>query len=189
MFKLIIKEKLNKTKKEMRRSDIITQVTYTTVNKGKQILHLVLKQKPFTVEVIEEIEKDIEIRMGQFIQTISPKLENMNFENPEQSLKVIILRGLINVLKELIQEHKIPLTESDIKSLNEIMAKEEADINAENNNNLNQNIGNNQNNNPQINFNQFPQVNNPQNNNGNPNNIIFDENNEPKKNNNYCSNQ
>ena len=35
MFKLIIKEKLNKTKKEMRRSDIITQVTYATVNKGK----------------------------------------------------------------------------------------------------------------------------------------------------------
>lgn len=172
----------------MRRSDIITQVTYETINKGKQTLHLVLKQKPFTAEVIEEIEKDIEIRMAQFIQTISLKLENMNFENPEQSLKVIILRGLINVLKELIQEHKIPLTESDIKTLNEIMAKEEADIKAENNNNLNQNININQINIPQVNFNQFPQVNNPQNNNGNPNNIIFDQN-EPKKNNNYCSNQ
>ena len=49
----------------------------------------------------------------------------MYFENKEQSLKVIILRGLINILQKMIEEHKMQLTESDQKALQDIMKEEE----------------------------------------------------------------
>jgi hypothetical protein len=63
--------------------------------------------------------------MTEFIKSIAPKLENMNFDDPEQSLKVIILRGLINIIKKMIEEHKLELSESDRKILDDIMKSEE----------------------------------------------------------------
>jgi hypothetical protein len=109
----------------MQQNNIVSKVTTLTIQKGKEILYLVLKRKPFAKEIVEELEKELENRMTIFIKSIAPKLQNMNFDDPEQSLKVIILRGLINILKNMIEEHKLELSESDRKILDDIMKDEE----------------------------------------------------------------
>ena len=109
----------------MQSDNIVNKVTTLTIQKGRQILYLVLKRKPFAKEIIEELEKELEDRMTAFIKSIAPKLQNMNFDDPEQSLKVIILRGLINILKNMIEEHKIELSDSDRKILDDLMKNEE----------------------------------------------------------------
>ena len=43
----------------------------------------------------------------------------------EHSLKVIILRGIINIIKKIIEEDIIKLSESDRKALEEMMKEEE----------------------------------------------------------------
>jgi len=105
-------------------------ITQTTIEKGKHILHLILKKKPLTVKVIEEINDELEKRLTKFLDNIFIKIKDMKFDNPEQTLKVIIIKGLINILKKMIEENSIKLTEEDKKILDEIMIED-------NNNNIN----------------------------------------------------
>ena len=90
----------------------------------------------------------------------------MKFKDKEQSLRVILLRGIINIIKKIIEEDIIKLSESDRKALEEIMKEEEDNLKKENmkadNNNgqNNQNIQNNQNSQNNQNNNQNPSNNN-----------------------------
>ena len=75
----------------------------------------------------------------------------MKFKDKEQSLKVIILRGIINIIKKILEEDIIKLSESDRKALEEIMKEEEDNFKKENEiinaqNDDDQNNQNNQNN-------------------------------------------
>lgn len=116
----------------MNRSTTITEVINSSVDEGKKVLYLVLKKKSFSRQIIEEIEKEVEKRIPAFIQSITPKLENMKFKDKEQSLKVIILRGIINIIKKILEEDIIKLSESDRKALEEIMKEEEDNFKKEN---------------------------------------------------------
>ena len=63
----------------------LQRIINSSVDEGKKVLYLVLKKKSFSRQIIEEIEKEVEKRIPAFIQSITPKLENMKFK--EQSLK------------------------------------------------------------------------------------------------------
>lgn len=135
-------------------NSIITQIETSSIKKSREILYIVLKEKPISEEVKQELEREIENRLVKFIQSISPKLQNMYFENKEQSLKVIILRGLINILQKMIEEHKMQLSESDQKALQEIMKEEEDKLSISNDFKSNENNTQRINNNSEPNNNQ-----------------------------------
>ncbi len=110
---------------------MINQTATQTMLKGKQILHLVLKKKPLTEEVLEELEKEVSDRMIKFLKRIMPKLENTKFENPEQAIKVILLKALLKILKKLVAEYQKELSPQDQEFVNQIFANEENNIKLE----------------------------------------------------------
>ena len=123
----------------------ITQVYDNCVNKGKKTLFLVLKKKSEEKQIIEDIEKELEHKMKLFLQKILPKIQNLKFENPEKSLRVIILKGLINALKDLIKQYFGELSQNDQNLINGIMDEDEKNspatskFNVENNKNTDNN--------------------------------------------------
>lgn len=106
-------------------STVIQQITDKAIKKGKKALYLVLKKKSFSQKVIEKLEKEIEIRMQKFLEEIYPKLIELKFEKPKESIKYIILKGLINILKKMINEHSIELSKEDANALDDIMKDDE----------------------------------------------------------------
>ena len=112
-------------------NNIISQTCTATVDKGKQILHLVLQRKPVSVEALEELEKEVSERMIKFIKRIMGKLEKTKFDNPEQAIKVIFLKGLIKILKKLVSEYEKQLSPEDLQVVNQIFANEENNIKIE----------------------------------------------------------
>ena len=94
-------------------------------NKGRKVLYLVLKKKSFEKEIIEKIEKELEVKLKDFLKDIEPKIRNVEFEDPENSLKVIFLEGLINILQELLQKSIGKLSKDDKKILDEIVYKDD----------------------------------------------------------------
>ena len=99
-----------------------------TLNRGKKILHLVLKKKPFTEKIMEELENEISDRMGKFIGRVYKKLEQAKFQNPEQSIKVILLKALVGILKNMVKEYQQSLSLDDLKMIEEILQSEEDNI-------------------------------------------------------------
>ncbi len=115
--------------KIMSKTTILTQIT---LEKGKTILYLALKQKPFAEKVMDEVKSEVEKRLEKYLLQIMPKLENATFKDPEQTLKIIILNGIINILKEMIKEDLLQLTTNDFLILYDLLKNEQ---NIEDNNN------------------------------------------------------
>ena len=137
------------------RSTVILTTTQT-LSRGNKILYLVLHKKPFYAEAMEQLEKEIAERLNQFIDRVYNKLENAKFENPEQSIKVLLLKALYRILRNLAKEYEKNLSPADIKEIEEIFQNEEKNIKIEEakikdkkedlaDENLNKNIPNNDN--------------------------------------------
>jgi hypothetical protein len=101
------------------------------LNRGRQILHLVLQKKPFSEKIMEELENEISDRMGKFVSRIYKKLEQTKFENPQQSIKVILLKALVQIMRNMVKEYQQSLSPDDLKIIEEIFQKEENDIKIE----------------------------------------------------------
>ena len=76
-------------------SQTITQV----INKGKNVLYLVLKKKSFTQEIIDNINDELETRCQSFITKNLPQLNKLNPENPELFFECFLIRATIHILK------------------------------------------------------------------------------------------
>lgn len=112
-------------KKIMRQySSYTTLLTQTNLERGKKILYLVLKKKPFSEKINENLGNEIEIKLEQFIINIIPKLETTEFRDSEQSLKIIILNAIIKILKEMIRNDLLKLDINDLKILDDLMKNE-----------------------------------------------------------------
>ena len=109
----------------------VSQTVTQTMERGKRILHLVLQKKPITIQAFEELEKEVSDRMIKFVQRIMPKLENAKFDNPESAIKVILLKGLINILKKLVEEYQKSLNPQDQEFIEQVFANEEKNIQLE----------------------------------------------------------
>ena len=101
------------------------QIYEECANKGRNVLFLVLKKKSFEKEIIENLEKELDVKMQQFLIKIEPKIRNVKFDDPEKSLRLILLKGLINILKKMIQENIGELSLDDQKLLEEIMNEDD----------------------------------------------------------------
>lgn len=99
----------------------ITTVFDNCINKGKKVLYLVLKKKTNEQRIIEELEKELDIKMQMFLDKIFEKLKTVQFDNKERSYKYILLKGLINILEKMIEENMGKLTEEDKQLIQEIM--------------------------------------------------------------------
>lgn len=109
----------------------VSQTVTQTMERGKRILHLVLQKKPITIQAFEELEKEVSDRMIKFVQRIMPKLENAKFDNPESAIKVILLKGLINILKKLVEEYQKSLNPQDQEFIEQVFTNEEKNIQLE----------------------------------------------------------
>lgn len=103
----------------------IMTLTQTVFKRGNQILYLVLQRKPFADEIIDEVRAELEKRLYVFLQSIIPKLQNIKFSNPEQSLKIIILNAIIKILNQMIKEDIIKLNENDLLTFYNMVKNEE----------------------------------------------------------------
>ena len=103
----------------------IMTLTQTVFKRGNQILYLVLQRKPFADEIIDEVRAELEKRLYGFLQSIIPKLQNIKFSNPEQSLKIIILNAIIKILNQMIKEDIIKLNENDLLTFYNMVKNEE----------------------------------------------------------------
>ena len=100
---------------------------------GKRYLHLVLREKPFAEKIVEELKAEIEKRLEIYLNThIFPQLEKIDvseFKNPEQSMKVIIISSIQEVLKEMMNENILMLCPEDFSLVEQIINSEEKEIN------------------------------------------------------------
>ena len=103
----------------------IMTLTQTVFKRGNQILYLVIQRKPFADEIIDEVRAELEKRLYGFLQSIIPKLQNIKFSNPEQSLKIIILNAIIKILNQMIKEDIIKLNENDLLTFYNMVKNEE----------------------------------------------------------------
>lgn len=102
----------------------VTTVIDNCVKKGKKVLYLVLQKKTNERKIIEDLERELDIKMQMFLDKISEKLINIKFDDAERSLKYILLKGLINILEKMIEENMGKLSEEDKKLIEDIMNEE-----------------------------------------------------------------
>ncbi len=109
----------------MIRSITLTQYQSNVAKKGKNILYLVLKKKNFAEEIISNLQSEVEIRFQKFINDIVNDLQKIKLEDEENGLKYIILKGMINILNQMLKERMILLSEKDKKIIDEIFGNDD----------------------------------------------------------------
>jgi len=98
----------------------ITDYEKKILKKGKNALYLVLRQKTFPDQIIDELKIEVEKRFKNFLMNIAPKLNNIKLENKENGLKYILIKGLINILNQMFNERMITLSDKDRNIVKEI---------------------------------------------------------------------
>lgn len=106
-------------------SKTITLLEKKIINNGNKAFYLVLKKKDFADEIIDNLKDEVEKRFHNFIREITPKLEKLNFEDPETSLKYLLIKGLIKILNNMEKEKSLNLSEEDRKIINDIFKEDD----------------------------------------------------------------
>ena len=102
-----------------------TTLYHKIIEKKNKVIYLILKKKPFQKEIIDQLESQLESKMNEFFDKIIDKIKETNFNNTEQSLKYILLKGLVLILKKELNKNKIHLSEGEKKILKEIMENDD----------------------------------------------------------------
>lgn len=103
----------------------VTDYGKKVLKKGKKALYLVLRQKTFPDQIMDELEIEIEKRFKNFLMNIAPKLNDIKLENKENGLKYILIKGLINILNQMFNERMITLSDKDRNIVKEIFDEKE----------------------------------------------------------------
>lgn len=106
-------------------SQTITLVEQKVTTKAKKTLYLVLKKKGFAEEIIDNIDKELEKRLIEYLKNIAPKLNQMNFDNPEEALECLLLKQMIKILDDILKEKMLNLNEEDKKKLFDFFKNED----------------------------------------------------------------
>lgn len=106
-------------------SQTLTLVEQKVTTKTKKTLYLVLKRKGFADEIIENIDYEMEKRLIEFVKNISPKLNQMKFDNPEDAIECLLLKEIIKILDDMLKEKMLNLNEGDKKNLFDLLKKED----------------------------------------------------------------
>lgn len=90
-----------------------TQILTYAKKKAKESLYLVLKKKPFATEIVEEINEEVEKRLTKFVEKLAKNLEEWQSEDKEKLLKFTLLKAIVKILDNIMQENYIKMTEND----------------------------------------------------------------------------
>lgn len=81
--------------------------------KAKNIIYLVLKKKPFSVKQLEDINKEIEIKLEKFFDKIIPQLNEIKPKDEEKFLKYMMLKATIKILDKIMEKNYLKMTDED----------------------------------------------------------------------------
>ena len=105
-------------------SQTLTLVEQNVSLKTRKTLYLVLKRKGLADEIIENIDKEVEKRLIEYLNNIAPKLNQMNFDDPVEALECLLLKQVVKILDDMIKEKMIYLNEEDKKRLFDLFQNE-----------------------------------------------------------------
>ena len=105
-------------------SQTLTLVEQNVALKTSKTLYLVLKRQGLADEIIENIDKDVEKRLIEYLNNIAPKLNQMNFDDPVEALECLLLKQVVKILDDMIKEKMIYLNEEDKKRLFDLFQNE-----------------------------------------------------------------
>ena len=105
-------------------SQTLTLVEQNVSLKTRKTLYLVLKRKGLADEIIDNIDKELEKRLIEYLKNIAPKLNQMNFDDPVEALECLLLKQVVKILDDMIKEKMIYLNEEDKKRLFDLFQNE-----------------------------------------------------------------
>ena len=105
-------------------SQTLTLVEQNVALKTSKTLYLVLKRKGLADEIIENIDKEVEKRLIEYLNYIAPKLNQMNFDDPVEALECLLLKQVVKILDDMIKEKMLNLNEEDKKRLFDLFQNE-----------------------------------------------------------------
>ena len=107
--------------KNYNNTQTITVLEENIIKKSRNTLHLVLRQRGFADDIIDSINNEVEKRLQQYLNKIASKMDSMNFDNPEESIKCLLLKKIIEILEEMSKEKIANLSEEDKKLIFDIL--------------------------------------------------------------------
>ena len=107
--------------KNTTQTQTITVLEKQITEKSNKTLYLVLRQKGFADEIIEKINKEVEKRLESILNKKIHKLENMHFDNSEESLECFLLKQVIKILDDMQKEKLLNISEEDKKIIFDIL--------------------------------------------------------------------
>ena len=113
-------------------SQTLTLVEQNVSLKTRKTLYLVLKRKGLADEIIENIDKEVEKRLIEYLNNIAPKLNQMNFDDPVEALECLLLKQVVKILDDMIKEKMLNLNEEDKKRLFDLFQNENDENKAKN---------------------------------------------------------
>ena len=105
-------------------SQTLTLVEQNVSLKTRKTLYLVLKRKGLADEIIDNIDKEVEKRLIEYLNNIAPKLNQMNFDDPVEALECLLLKQVVKILDDMIKEKMLNLNEEDKKRLFDLFQNE-----------------------------------------------------------------
>jgi hypothetical protein len=91
----------------------INEAKSNLLNNTKKAMNQILKKNSFAENIIRNLEIEVEKRFQIFLNNKLPSLKSKKFDDPENSLKYIMLKAIINILDDLFYEKMITISESD----------------------------------------------------------------------------
>ena len=121
----------------MNQNQTITEIANNVKLNGKKALYLVLKPKNFADDIIDSIQDDVEKRFNTIYGNMIQKLNKMEFDDYENSIKYILMRKYIVILDQILDEIKINLSPKDKNIIDSELEKEKKDNENKNKNHNN----------------------------------------------------
>ena len=127
----------------MDKSSSVNVILEELQKSNKEKIHFVLrKKKTLSEEVITKLQNQIDFELEIFMKSIAPNLKNMTFDDPEKSLKLIILEAMKKILDEIGKSCFEDLSIRDKNIFQEIFEALENSSDLKDNMPVNQNIQN-----------------------------------------------
>ena len=91
----------------------INEIKNNLLNSSKKALNQVLTKNSFSANIINDLERELEYRFQIFVNNKASLINSKKFDDPENSLKYIMLKEIIKILNDLFYERMINLSGSD----------------------------------------------------------------------------
>lgn len=91
----------------------VNEIKNNLLNKTNNALNQILRKNSFAESIIYNLEREVERRLQIFLNNKLSAINSKKFDDPENSLKYIMLKEIINILNDLYNEKMIMISGSD----------------------------------------------------------------------------